>query len=244
MSDQDKTDEQLDQEQAAALAEQELEGLKARATTLGITFHPSIGADKLRAKISEHLAAQNNPAQPAGMPAAVSAPTSVASAEAEDILVDPALDSMPAAVRAGAIKITENEQTDTIKFELNETPAQRRRRIRNNANELVRINVTCMNPAKKEWAGEIFTVGNNAVGTIKKFVPFNTEDGWHVPRMILQVMQARQCQIFYTEKQKNGVKVRKGKLIKEFGIEILPPLTEEELEELARRQAMASGSSE
>lgn len=242
MSDQDKIDEQLEQEQAVALAEQELEGLKARATTLGIPFHPSIGADKLRTKISEHLAAQNNPAQPAGMPAA--APAVADTSEREEDLVQTTMVNMPEAVQAGAIKVTENSVTDSIKFELNETPAQRRRRIRNNANELVRINVTCMNPAKKEWAGEIFTVGNNAVGTIKKFVPFNTEDGWHVPRMILQVMQARQCQIFYTEKQKNGIKVRKGKLIKEFGIEILPPLTEEELEELARRQAMASGSSE
>lgn len=242
MSDQDKIDEQLEQEQAVALAEQELEGLKARATTLGIPFHPSIGADKLRTKISEHLAAQNNPAQPTGMPAAT--PAVADTAEREEDLVQTTMVNMPEAVQAGAIKVTENSVTDSIKFELNETPAQRRRRIRNNANELVRINVTCMNPAKKEWAGEIFTVGNNAVGTIKKFVPFNTEDGWHVPRMILQVMQARQCQIFYTEKQKNGIKVRKGKLIKEFGIEILPPLTEEELEELARRQAMASGSSE
>jgi hypothetical protein len=36
-----------------------------------------------------------------------------------------------------------------------------------------------------------------------------------------------------------GNKVRKGKLIKEFAIEELPPLTKEELAELAQRQAMS-----
>lgn len=47
------------------------------------------------------------------------------------------------------------------------------------------------------------------------------------------------CQIFVTDKSKNGVTVRKGKLIKEFAIEYLEPLTQQELDELARRQAMA-----
>ena len=45
--------------------------------------------------------------------------------------------------------------------------------------------------------------------------------------------------MFYTATDARGNKVRKGKLIKEFAIEVLPPLTKEELEELARRQAMA-----
>jgi hypothetical protein len=121
-----------------------------------------------------------------------------------------------------------------------ESLAQKRRRLRDEANELVRIRLTCMNPMKKEWPGEIITVGNSAVGTIKKFIPFTgADDGWHVPRIMLKVLQARQCQIFQTLKVKNGVGVRKGKLIKEFAIEVLPPLTAEELHDLAQRQAMA-----
>ena len=74
---------------------------------------------------------------------------------------------------------------------------------------------------------------------MKKFVPFNADDGWHVPYVIYQQLKERQCQIFQTATDARGNKVRKGKLIKEFAIEVLPPLTKEELEELARRQAMA-----
>lgn len=120
-----------------------------------------------------------------------------------------------------------------------ETETQRLIRMRREANELIRIRVTCMNPAKSEWEGEIFTVGNRAVGTIKKFVPFNVEEGWHVPKMIYDVMKDRQCQVFYTAKDERGNKTRKGKLIKEFAIEVLPQLTQEELHDLAQRQAMA-----
>lgn len=120
-----------------------------------------------------------------------------------------------------------------------ETLGQERQRLKREAHALVRIRLSCMNPAKKEWTGEIMTVGNSLVGSITKFIPFNAEEGWHVPQIMLQQLQDRKCQIFTTIKQKNGVAVRQGKLIKEFAIEILPPLTEAELHDLAQRQAMS-----
>lgn len=167
----------------------ELSALKARADLLGISYHPSIGLEKLRDKVNAALA----------------------SGEQSE----------------GSVKDDAAERIE----------------LQNKAAELVRIRVTCMNPAKKEWEGEIFTTGNSVVGTFKKFVPFNADEGWHVPRIILEMIQQRQCQIFTTVKSKNGVAVRQGKLIKEFAVEILPPLTEEELKDLAQRQAMAGNIS-
>ena len=120
-----------------------------------------------------------------------------------------------------------------------ETEAQMLQRMRDEQLALVRIRITCMNPNKTEWQGELFTVGNSLIGTVTKFVPFNADDGWHVPKILLEFMQERQCQVFVTAKTKNGVSIRQGKLIKEFAIEILPPLTKEELQDLAQRQAMA-----
>lgn len=120
-----------------------------------------------------------------------------------------------------------------------ETDAERRARKRREANELVRIRVTCMNPAKKEWEGEIFTAGNSLVGSFTKFVPFNADEGWHVPRIIYNQIIQRQCQIFTTVRDSRGNSTRKGKLIKEFAVEVLPQLTTEELHDLAQRQAMA-----
>ena len=122
-----------------------------------------------------------------------------------------------------------------------ETIAQRRERKKKEANELVRIRVTCMNPAKKEWEGEIFTAGNSLVGSFKKYVPFNSDEGWHVPRIIFNQLKDRQCQVFVNNRDARGNVTRKGKLIKEFAIEVLPNLTIEELHDLAQRQAL-SGS--
>ena len=118
-----------------------------------------------------------------------------------------------------------------------ETIAQRNARLRKEAIKLVRVNLTCMNPAKSSWGGEFISVGNNAIGFIKRFIPFEAEDGWHIPAVFLEVLKERKFQTFYTTKI-NGHKVKKGKLIKEFAIEILPDLSVDELKELAAKQAL------
>lgn len=192
-----------DQEQVVVSAQDELDTLKIRADRMGLTYHPSIGAEKLREKIKVAMA------EPAPAPVAV-----VVSDTTSAVLAPVAMPEV-------------------------ETPAQEKKRLKNFANELIRIRISCMNPAKKEWQGEIFTVGNSLVGSVTKYVPFNADEGWHVPRILLEVLQARQCQVFYTLKSKNGVAVRQGKLIKEFAIEVLPALTNDELHDLAQRQAMA-----
>ena len=120
-----------------------------------------------------------------------------------------------------------------------ETESEYRGRKVREASELIRIRIACMNPAKREWQGEIIAVGNSLVGTFRKYVPFNADDGWHVPKIIYNFLVNRECQVFTSVKDGKGNLIRKGKLIKEFNIEVLPPLTKEELEELARRQAMA-----
>lgn len=134
------------------------------------------------------------------------------------------------------------EEEPAVAEEAKETPGQFRARHRLEATKLVRVRVTCMNPFKKDIEGEIFTVSNSVVGTVKKYVPFNADEGWHVPQIILNAMRERMCQVFVKEKTKNGVSVKRGKLIKEFNIEVLPPLTEDELHDLAQRQAMRGGA--
>lgn len=183
----------------------ELTALKARADQMGLTYHPSIGLDKLRAKVT---AALEGTAQPG---------------EEEEAEAPVAKADEP------------KEKTGKVE----ESPHEFRSRKKREASELLRIRVTCMNPNKKEWEGEIFTAGNSLVGTFKKYVPFDADDGWHVPRMIYNQIIQRQCQVFVTKKGPRGIDSRQGKLIREFAVEILPPLTKEELHDLAQRQAMA-----
>lgn len=98
-----------------------------------------------------------------------------------------------------------------------------------------------MNPHKREIEGEIFTVGNSMVGMVSKYVPFDTEEGWHVPQIILNAIQERQVMLLVSGKKAHGIESKTKKLVKEFNVEILPPLTQKELDELARRQALARG---
>lgn len=179
--------------QSQVTAQDELNALKSRADMMGISYHPSIGLEKLREKVNAAL-------------------TGAAEKTEEPAVVDPTA----------------------------ETEGQRNSRLKKEASKLVRVRVTCMNPAKKEWEGEIFSVGNAVVGSFTKYVPFNIDEGWHIPQMIYQMIKDRECQIFYTITDSRGNKTRKGKLVKEFSVEVLPPLTKEELHELAQRQAMSN----
>lgn len=109
---------------------------------------------------------------------------------------------------------------------------------------LVRVNIVCQNPAKREWNGEVIAVGNRNLPTQKKFVPFNTPDGYHITQIMYDMLVDRECPVFYNERVKTAMgyqDVRKMRRIKEFSITVLPSLTPVELKELARRQAVASG---
>lgn len=223
----------------------ELTTLKARADQVGLTYHPSIGVDSLRTKLAAHLS--DAPAADEGngdVPVTTAAPATVAIAKPVQAhqqaslapRVAPAVEYTPSQYRSP------KAHADALPEDVeDETPLDRLIRLKAHANALIRVNISVMNPVMKEWEGEIITGGNSLVGSIKKFVHFNTTDGYHIPRVIYNILRDRECQIFYTAKDDRGNKVRRAKSIKEFAIEVLEPLTQEELEDLAASQA-ARGS--
>lgn len=108
--------------------------------------------------------------------------------------------------------------------------------------KLVRLRITCMDPKKKDLQGEIFTIANEYIGTVRKFVPFGevTDDGFHVPFCIYTMMAERQFLNIRTVKDKrSGAERPETQYAKEFALEILPTLTPEELARLANAQAAA-----
>ena len=110
------------------------------------------------------------------------------------------------------------------------------------AGSLVRCRIQNMNPTKKDWNGEFLSVGSAKLGTFKKFIPFNSGEPYHVPRIIYNEMKAKQCSQFYNEVDpRTRQKTRKSKLINEYVLEELDPLTPQELKDLALKQAMAEG---
>lgn len=117
-----------------------------------------------------------------------------------------------------------------------------RNELRKEAEKLIRIRYTNMNPLKKDVPGEFFTVANGIIGTIKKYVPYGaaSENGWHVPNVIYKMMKRKTFTVTTTKRDEQGRPYQTRVERKEFAIEVLPPLTKEELEKLAKDQR-ASG---
>ena len=121
-----------------------------------------------------------------------------------------------------------------------ESLADKRLRIRNAALKLIRVNITCMNPTKAAYTGELFTIGNSIIPTITKMVPFGTPEGYHIPQILLDHIKSKEFQTFIPKKGKNGIDTVTSKCIREYAVEILPSLTPTEIQEIAKLQAMKS----
>lgn len=109
--------------------------------------------------------------------------------------------------------------------------------------KLVRLRITNLDPKKKDLPGEILTTGNEYLGTIRKFVPFGeaTDNGYHVPYCLYEMMRDRKFLSIKTRKGPKGQTIVEQQMVREFALEILPPLTEAELARLSAAQLSAGG---
>lgn len=198
-----------------------LEAVQAQADALGINYHHRAGAEKIAGLVAQHLTA--NPADalklvPQG---------EISEPEAQDT---PKEWTGPSRAAGDPCPVEVKTRKEIAKTNLS-----KRLKL---VGSLVRVRLQNMNPAKREWNGEFISVGSAKHGTYKKFIPFNGEP-YHVPKIILDHLKERTCTVFRTEKNANGVDRKVSHQIKEYAIEILPPLTAAELDELRNRQAMA-----
>lgn len=115
------------------------------------------------------------------------------------------------------------------------TEQQQRMKVREDMMALVRVNIHCNDPAKKEWPGEIITVSNSVIEA-KKYVQYDTTEGYHIPKIIYLALKDKEIQLFRTVKSAKGVDIKEPYLAKAYAIEVLPPLTKKELEQLAADQ--------
>lgn len=234
--------EQTSQDQAPT----ELELLQKRAAALNIAIDGRWGVEKLREVVAAALADKPTTAAPTAAPtpavAATPAPTPAVVAdkpatEAEDEIKSPvAVTKMPSLADAlnaeNAAPVPEDE-----------TEGQKKNRLRREAQALVRVRVSCMNPAKKSLKGELLCVSNRNFGTIQRYIPFNRE--WHIEKVLYDALVEREYMVFDREKTgRANIEVVTPRNVPEFNIAVLPPLTKGELKDLAQRQAMANGTGE
>lgn len=216
--------EDLNQEQSDDLQmPTEMDLLKQRATLMGITFSNNIGEETLRQRIAD---------KQAELDAAASGEENNEEEEEEQ----------PAQKEVNALE----SATASTQEATNERPLTLREKIRLEQLRLVRVRITCLDPKKKDLPGEILTVANEYLGTVRKFIPFGevTDDGYHIPYCLYKMLDARKFLNIRTFKDRRTgtVRVESG-YVKEFALEVLDPLTPAELAKLANAQK-AAGSVE
>ena len=104
------------------------------------------------------------------------------------------------------------------------------------ATKLVRVIITPMDSTKRDYQGDVFSAGNATVPTMTKYIPFGVE--WHVPQIILNTIKEKVMNKFIAKKDERGREYREYLEAKAYSIQELPPLTKEELAELAKSQEM------
>lgn len=213
------------------LAEATKEQLLAAAEKLEIAVDGRWGLEKLREEVGAEMEVRKQAKEAADKNAARLAEEAAAEEAKKSTMPD-----LSAAVAQDQAATAAEAQTP-----VDETPGQRKMRLRREATKLVRVHISCMDPAKTKYKGELICVSNRNIGTIQRFVPFNRD--WHIEQVLLDALLDKNYMVFDEEKTpRAGITVKTPRNVPAFNIRILPALTEAELKDLAQRQAMADGT--
>lgn len=214
--------EQVTQEQPVNREEQEKSLLLQRARLMGLNPSNNAKVETLRSMIAEKMAQDDSGSEETHDPEEGDEPETG----------DDEKDSDP---EAPVVTAPARAKTPSI-----------RKHMHDEQMRMIRVRIANLDPKKADLQGEIVTVANKFLGTVRVFVPFGeqTEDGWHIPYVIYKQLEKRKfLQIKSTKKRVNGITTQEvtQKWVKEFSLEVLPPLTPEELGRLAQAQ-LAAGS--
>lgn len=111
-------------------------------------------------------------------------------------------------------------------------------RTKKEATKLIRVRIKNLNPHKQDLHGEIFTVANEVIGKVSKYVPYDDAgDSYHIPNCIYKMLLSKKyLQVKTITDPVSKTRRVTQSWVPEFSIEVLPQLTTEQLEELAFRQ--------
>ena len=219
-------DTQAGEDEPAMGTVNELDVLKQRARMMGVEFSNNIGVETLRERIRAKAEEQSN-----------------ATAALAPALFDPAL--IPAATQQASFQ-ADTSGGPALGFEPKPAkPLTLRQYLQREHMKLIRVRITNLDPKKKNLPGEVFTVANEFLGTVRKYIPYGevSDDGYHVPYCIYRELESRRFLDIRTYKERaNNNKIRvEQRWAKEFAIEVLPHLTPTELKQLAVAQMAEVG---
>lgn len=201
----------------------ELTMLKSRAKMMGLQFSGNIGLEALKAKVA----------------------TAMAPKEPEVSDEDPVMEDAQLQENVTIPPVVQHT-TQTLEI-APAVPAKPkkvslRKHLQDKHLRLIRIRITNLDPKKASLPGEIITVANEYIGTVRKYVPFGekTDNGYHVPFVIYNFLKDRKFLSIKSVKIR-GKEQTENQWVKEFSLEILEPLTVEELAKLGAAQSASQG---
>ena len=219
--------------------------LKEIASELGLGHFANIGIETLRGKIrdwcAEHGISEDDPVLRGCLDMPSDGPRIDSKAQEEGGMVDSSSEGKTEPQKASQEFSEKIEKLKRLTFE----EADKRhmeseeKSVWKKAMKLVRCQISCNNPNKTSYQGEIFSARNKFIPEVKKFIPFNVPT--HVPTILLNMIKEKKLQTFVTEKLPNGMQTKRSKLVPEYSITILAPLTSEEFNAIRQKQ-LAEGN--
>lgn len=119
-------------------------------------------------------------------------------------------------------KLREDNPTDEDELEI----------ARKQCTKLVRVQISCLDNSKVELDGELFQAANG-VCNIKRYVPFNVP--WHIEQILYDTIKEKRMQKIVSANKDSSI-TKKTILTSAYAIELLDPLTDKELKDLAKAQ--------
>lgn len=104
----------------------------------------------------------------------------------------------------------------------------------------VRVLITCNDPLMKDWDMTPYYSFSNSTLTLDTItIPLGVE--WTIPNAYVGMLKAMECKIPYKTKDEKGRTITARRTVPKYNINILPPLTQEELDTLKTAQVMRDG---
>ena len=111
------------------------------------------------------------------------------------------------------------------------------------ATQLIRVIISPMSPEEHKLSGNFFRVGNSIIPSEMYYVPYNIANGWHVPKILLDTLKEKTYVTkLMVKNPKTNEEVLKTAQVPSYNIIELPPITDEELEDLKKTQLLRNSS--
>ena len=208
-----------------------VEPLRKLAKDMNVPFSGNTGIDTLRGKLVSHL-----------NKFLMSSPQSQSQFDEPDLNGDAEEEEEPIQVNRPVKVAKPKVDLLTVDPSTIEDVNLRRQAIRAQALHLVRVKIQNLDPNDASLSGAIISLQNKYTGKIAKYVPFGeeSENGYHIPWMLYEHLKQWKFPLRKEVKGgRFGVKTYKTVMVNKFAVEILPPLTMQELKELAAHQRAA-----